>query len=181
MKCTIASGLPSENIWGALIVLDCLQPGFEVGHQGGLPDPISQAEVNCTVQLTIRGIPPPLLFPPFYPPGIISLHHSSRLSLSSHHLFPVIPLSGLSSALAHAQVSLSALCISAPSPLSPSLSLSTYEVYTMLCALCCCSPRNYSFLPDSVLFHAILFQCTAGPTPSHSAAAGSLFHIMMEY
>lgn len=29
------------------------------------------------------------------------------------------------------------------------------------------------FLPDSVLFHFILFLCTAGQSPSHSAAVGT--------
>lgn len=29
------------------------------------------------------------------------------------------------------------------------------------------------FLPDSVLFHFILFLCTAEQSPSHSAAAGT--------
>lgn len=49
LKCTIVGGLPSENIWDAAIALECLQPGFEVGHPGGLPDSISQAELSCIV------------------------------------------------------------------------------------------------------------------------------------
>lgn len=39
LKSTIVGGLPSEKIWDALIALECLQPGFEVGRRGGLPDP----------------------------------------------------------------------------------------------------------------------------------------------
>lgn len=85
LKCTIAGGLPSENIYGALIAWDGPQPGFEVGHQRGLPDPIRQAEVSCVLRPTIRGML--LLFSPcFHPPGITSLHHSTGLSLSSYHL-----------------------------------------------------------------------------------------------
>lgn len=68
-------------MWGALIVLDRLQTDFEVGHWGDLPDSISQAEVNCTVRLTIRGMPPlPLLR--FHPPAINTLHLSADLLFS---------------------------------------------------------------------------------------------------
>lgn len=68
LKNTIVGGLPSKKIWDALIALECLQPGFEVGRRGGL---------NFVVHLTIRGMSL-LLFPPFQPPAIISLHHSTR-------------------------------------------------------------------------------------------------------
>ena len=101
---------------------------------------------------------PPLFSPP-RPPGIFLCINQPDFLLLSPLL--VILNSGSSSALAPSVVS---LCISAPLPLSPLLSLSTYEVYTRLSALCCCSPMNlFCFLPDSVFFHGILFQCTAEP------------------
>lgn len=45
----MVGGIPCENIWDAVIALECLEPGFEVGHHGGLLDSISQAELSCIV------------------------------------------------------------------------------------------------------------------------------------
>lgn len=49
LKRTMVGGIPPENIWDAAIALECLEPGFEVGHPGGLLDSISQAGLSCIV------------------------------------------------------------------------------------------------------------------------------------
>lgn len=46
---TMVGGVPSENLYDAVIALECLEPGFEVSHPGGLLDSISQAELICIV------------------------------------------------------------------------------------------------------------------------------------
>lgn len=76
LKSTIVGGLPSEKIWDALITLECLQPGFEVGRRGGLPDPTGWGELYSSSDHPWNVSPS--LFPPFQPPALISLHPSTR-------------------------------------------------------------------------------------------------------
>ena len=112
-KKTVVAELPST--WEALIELDNLSPGFEVGHHGGVSHFICQTKGN-SANYPWNTSPPPLL------PGI-SLHNSTTLSLAvtspnnqtfwlklsfgTQCTFPFTP------------------CISAPSPLSPSQSCCT--------------------------------------------------------
>lgn len=61
LKCTIVGGLPSENIWEALIAPDRLELSFEVGRPGRLPEPVSQADLSRIAQLNTRRKPPSFL------------------------------------------------------------------------------------------------------------------------
>lgn len=105
LKRTIVGVLPYENTWASLMALDCLQPGFEVGQQGGLPDSIVRR--RWTVQFnwpSVEGLPSPLSST--WHRFSASLVQTFSLLLSP---FLVILLSGSSSALAHTLGSLSGL------------------------------------------------------------------------
>lgn len=67
-KYTIVGGLPSTNIWEALIELDSLPLGFEVGHHGGVSHFISQAKGDS------------VNYPEYLPSSSLCWHSSTQLN-----------------------------------------------------------------------------------------------------
>lgn len=146
MGCTDNTWPPFASLWS--------------GTPRQLPrhDLLGCSELNCLVQLTVSGMPP-FSLSIFYPPGIISLHHSTGLSL-----FPWIALSGWNSTLAHKHWF----------PALPSVSL--HHLYLHLCCnvliestLCLMSLQPQDICSHfNLLFHRIRWQATLLGTPAQS-------------
>lgn len=163
-------------MWGVLIVLEHVQTGFEVGHWGDLPDSISQAEVNCTVQLTIRGMLPLPLFP-FHPPAINTLHLSADL------LLPPLTFSWLSHVLAQISPWHSLWVTSLVSLYLLSILLISFTILKYLRSLHQALPYAAAPAASGIMLYPtqyyFMIRCfnsvLVRPALSHPAAAGTFF------